>query len=136
MPISDSNNIDDETRRLVLTTGEILDLKFEMENQSVRIYVRNEEVGCISLRHYEITDFGRATTEVCRLTHAFLEGSRGRYKRHGVGTEAVRFYIQATDCRLELPDDDGIKKDDGSYLVQDGPAFVASLKEKLKQGKL
>ena len=134
MPIAHSVYVDNETRRLTLTSGATLDLRFEIGG--VGIYVKNVEVGRLSFRHYETDGFGNETIDVCRLTHAFLEGGDGIYKRHGVGTEAVRFYLQSTDCQLELPENDGIRKEDGSHLVKDGPAFVASLIKKSENGDL
>jgi hypothetical protein len=118
-------NKDDECRQIELATGEILQLRFDAD--CVSIYYANEEIGRLTfMLHDEPVSPGEDQT-VARLTHAFLEGAGGRYKRQGVGTEAVRFFLECTGYILELPKNDGVQKEDGSHLVGDRPAFVASL---------
>jgi hypothetical protein len=65
-----------------------------------------------------------------------LDGHIGLYKRHGIGTTAVRFFLSCTDDALELLEDDGIMKSDGSHLVEDGTAFIQHLQDKLGDRKL
>jgi hypothetical protein len=134
MPIAKAEDVNDEVRRLVLTTGETLELRFDEE--SVGVFAGDDEVGRITFRLIEEPKSPFEDVTMCRLTHAFIEGGEGRYQGHGVGTEAVRFYIERTGYELELPENDGIQKDDGSHLVNAGPAFVASLRRKLERGEM
>lgn len=134
MPIKAIDDIDDATCELVLSTEDLLHLRFE-ENE-VGIYANGDKVGYLSFRCYEVPLSPYEDRTICRLTHAFLEGHDGRYRRHGVATQAVRFYLVCTGYYLELPENDGIRKDDGSHLVNDGPGFVASLRDKQARGEL
>jgi hypothetical protein len=134
MPIVHIEDIDDEIRRLDLSTGDSVELR--CEDESVGVYAGDDEVGRLSFRLIEepISPYEEAT--ICRLTHAFIEGGGGKYQKHGIGTEAVRFYLECTGHTLELPENDGLQKDDGSHLVNLGPVFVASLRKKMDRGEL
>lgn len=70
------------------------------------------------------------------MTTALIEGESGRFKRQGLGTEAVRFFICCTGYEIELPENDGIRKSDGNHLTSDGVAFVDSLRRKMDEGSL
>ena len=60
------------------------------------------------------------------LTSMFLEGFDGAYKRRGIGTECLRRFSE-TNGRIVARENDGIRRDDGSHLVNDGPGFVAKM---------
>jgi hypothetical protein len=134
MPITDVRDIDDETRRLTLSTEDVVELR--VEDDGVCICANGTEIDRLSFRCYETPISPHEDRTICRLTHAFIEGEGGRYQGHGVGTHAVKFYLDCTGYDLELPENDGIQKDDGSHLVGSGPGFVASLKRKQARGEL
>lgn len=73
------------------------------------------------------------TIEAARLTHAQIEGHGGKFKRQGLGTAAVRFFLDCTSLPLELPEDEGREQSDGSHLTEDGVRFVASLRRRFKE---
>lgn len=133
MPIVDFDESDDEKLVLTLTDGEIVEL--ELADDCVYVFSVGERIGEFHFNCYSLPS-GPGEETVARLTHALLEGRNGRFQRQGIGTEAVRFFLQSTGFILELPENDGAKKDDGSHLVGDGPAFVESLRKKLNAGEL
>jgi hypothetical protein len=134
MAIQRIDNVSPEVRRLVLTTGDVLELRYE--EQSVSVFAGGEQVGSVEFRLYDTPSSPYEDMTVCRLTSAFIEGHGGKYQGQGVGTEAVRLYLECTGHDLELPENDGIQKSDGSHLVNAGPAFVASLRRKKERGEL
>ena len=134
MAITRINDSADDQITLTLSNGDIVDLVFSEDR--IIANAKGEAVGEFNFALYEIPYGTDGEETIARLTHAFLEGHNGRYKRHGIGTAAVRFFISSTGYTLDLPENDGLRKTDGSHLVDDGPAFVKSLREKLRDGKL
>lgn len=134
MAIVDIDDSAYERLLLTLTNGEQVELV--LEDECVLVYFEGVKIGEFHFNCYEQPVSPHMDETIARLTHAFLEGENGRFKGQGIGTEAVRFFVQCTDYRLELPENDGIRKDDGSHLVGDGPGFVESLRKKLRAGLL
>lgn len=134
MAIIEIDDSEDEKLRLTLSGGDEVDLFFE--GDSVTVHANGSKVGEISFRCYEQPVSPYEDQTIARLTHAFIEGEAGRYKGHGIGTEAIRFFLQCTGYTLELPENDGIRKADGSHLVGDGPGFVESLRKKVLSNRL
>ena len=133
MAITSINEIDDETRQLVLDSGEIVELRFDED--SVAIFAQDEEVGRLSFRPYDVPV--NQYEETCfHLTHAFIEGGGGKFKHQGIGTEAFRLFRECTGAEVTFSENDGIKRDDGSHLTGDAPGFVASLKAKMARGEI
>ncbi len=48
----------------------------------------------------------------------------------GIGTEIIKYVKEITDSYVTFSEDDGNKKEDGSHLTGNGPAFVNSLRKK------
>lgn len=133
MAIRSIKKIYDETRQLVLDTGEIVELRFE--DDSVAVFVQNNEIGRLSFRAYEvIVNYHEET--YYHLTHAFIEGGGGKYKHQGIGTEAFRLFRECTGAEVTFSENDGLQKDDGSHVTGDAPGFVASLKAKMACGEI
>lgn len=133
MAIRSIKEINDETRQLVLDTGEIVELRFE--DDSVAVFVRNVEIGRLSFRAYEAPAKYYEETYY-HLTHAFIEGGGGKYKHQGIGTEAFKLFRECTGAEVTFSENDGIRKDDGSHLTGDAPRFVSSLKAKMARGEI
>lgn len=129
MPIRSIEEITDEHRRLTLTSGEVVEIRFQED--SVAVYAGSEEVGRLSFRQIE-----EPGETYYHLTHAFIEGRGGAYKRQGIGTEAIRLFRDCTGGPITFSEDDGIQREDGSHLTGDAPEFVNSLKKKLVRGEL
>lgn len=133
MAITSIQEVDDETRQLVLDSGEIVELRFE--DDSVAVFAQGEEVGRLSFRAYEVPVNHHEETYY-HLTYAFIEGGGGKYKHQGIGTEAFRLFRECTGAEITFSENDGLRKDDGSHLTGDAPGFVASLKAKMARGDI
>ncbi len=133
MSISSIIDIDDETRQLVLSSGEIVELRFE--DDSVAVYVENNEVGRLCFRAYEVPVNNHEETYY-HMTHAFIEGGGGKYKYQGIGTEAFRLFRECTGAEVTFSENDGIQKEDGSHLTGDAPRFVEKLKGMMARGEI
>jgi hypothetical protein len=128
--------IDDETLELVLTTGDRV--KLHLGYDRVRVLDSNgDEVGCIEFGSSEYGDDEDDAETVWRVTHMFIEGGGGKYKRQGIGTRAVKFFLWANaGDGFEITENDGLRRDDGSHLTGDGVPFMAHLGRLHKAGKL
>lgn len=133
MAIHSVKVIDDETRQLVLSSGEIVELRFE--DDSVAVYVENDEVGRLSFRVYEVP-VNNHEEMYYHLTHAFIEGGGGKYKHQGIGTEAFRLFRECTGAEVTFSENDGIHREDGSHLTGDAPRFVSKLKNMMAHGEI
>jgi len=121
---------DNDSRIFQLKSGE--QIKICADECGVKIFEvkSGDKIGELIFRMWEDGN-SYITEQVYKLTHAFLEGKRGYYKRQGIATEAFKlFYNLHDDSRFELPEDDGQKHDDGSHMTSDGLAFVESLRRK------
>ena len=134
MTITSKNDIDDETRQLVLDSGEIVELRFDED--SVAIFAQDEEVGRLSFRPYDVPVNKHQEETYFHLTYAFIEGRNGKFKRQGIGTEAFRLFRECTGAEVTFSENDGIMRDDGSHLTGDAPRFVASLIAKMARGEI
>lgn len=135
MPISSREILDDERMKLTLTDGRVVVLVFQDTMERVIVTENGEQCGEFE---FAVRDDGARPGEsfqVARLRRAYNE----RFPGHGVGTEAVKWFLFQQGVEpgaLELPDNDGHRREDGGHLTGDGPAFVESLKRKLRDGKL
>lgn len=50
------------------------------------------------------------------------------HKRCGLGTAAVKMFLNYSKATIYVRDHDGIVRDDQSHLTEDGPAFASALK--------
>ncbi|MBX9866082.1 MAG: hypothetical protein K2Y14_04150 [Burkholderiales bacterium] len=114
-----------------LKDGRRIQLAFDLDNgcEVTELLSDNEEVnaGSISWEHNdeEYDGYERIQDERCHITHLNLFSG---YIRQGIGTEIIRKLKEDYGCLVTFSDDDGIRRDDGSHLTGDGPAFVNSLK--------
>jgi len=51
-------------------------------------------------------------------------------QEQGLGTEAVKMFIDVTGCTLYTRPNDGIEREDGSHLTGDAIFFLTSLRQK------
>lgn len=63
--------------------------------------------------------------EYLLVTNMHLDQTEG-YLRAGIGTEIINLAEQEFACSVAFATDDGNKRDDGSHLTGDGPAFANS----------
>lgn len=134
MAINSVKHIDDETRQLVLSLGEIVELRFEED--SVAVYVENDEVGRLSFRAYEDLVNNYEETHY-HLMNAHIEGGGGKYKHQGIGIEAFKLFRECTGhAKVTFSENDGIRREDGSHLTGDGPRFVSKLKNMMARDEI
>lgn len=115
-------------------------VRFDVEySEGVKIYAlvngEEEKIGELSFSESEV-DCGIYTGFVYKLTHAFLEGRGGAYKRNGIATKAFELFCEChPDAEIDLPVDDGMRHDDGSHMTSEGLAFINSLRRKFGENK-
>lgn len=135
MSIQSEHEIDDETLELLLTTGDRVQLRLDAD--AVRVFdAQSAEIGRIVFASSEMPD-GGDYVNVWRITNMFIEGGGGRYKRQGIGTRAVQYFLWANSGDFfEITENDGQRREDGSHLTGDGVGFMAHLSKLRDQGKL
>jgi hypothetical protein len=126
--------IEGERRRLILTSGEIVELR--LEDDSVAAYAQDNEIRRLCFRAYRMAVSKHHDETYYHLTSAFIEGGGGKYKYRGIGTEAFRFFREYTSAKVTFSENDGLRKDDGSHLTGDGVRFVTKLKGMMERGEI
>ena len=62
------------------------------------------------------------------MTYAFMDKQGNTYKRRGIGRAALELFHEfAGGVPLVARDHDGQRRNDGSHLTGDAPAFVAAM---------
>jgi hypothetical protein len=73
--------------------------------------------------------FGERDGPVLKLTWAHLDKLGEAYTRQGIGRRCLQLVKERYGLPIIAEDDDGIRKDDGSHLTGDAPAFVAQMRK-------
>ncbi|MCW5692358.1 MAG: hypothetical protein KIT48_08340 [Pseudolabrys sp.] len=63
-----------------------------------------------------------------KLVWAHLEDIQG-YIRQGIGRELIKLAKEATGLTIDAEINDGIRKEDGSHLTGDAPAFIFQMRK-------
>ena len=130
MPIVKMEDLDGNRRRITLTTRDQVDLR--LEEDAVGIYVDEMEVGRLWFHCGMESDSPPANCRlVARLTKALINGEARRFRRHGLGTEAVSFFLEYTGYALDLSGEDSSPGGDGMINQ-----FLASLRRRRASGEL
>jgi hypothetical protein len=61
------------------------------------------------------------------LMRAYMTLISPSYKRQGIGRVAFKFFNELCPYPIYTRPHDGIRRDDGSHLTGDAPAFVAAM---------
>lgn len=124
---------DGDSYKFKLADRRIVRLDVEY-SEGVKIYAidgkREEKIGELNFSATE-EDYGAWAKSVYKLTHAFLEGKGGAYKRNGIATKAFELFCDChAEAEINLPIDDGMRHADGSHVTSEGCAFIGSLRRK------
>lgn len=111
------------TRRFRLRDGREIEIR--IEDTLERIDIVDARGGAIGEFEFEVIDEGRHQGYL--LVRAYMDYAGGSYKRMGIGREALRFFTESADMQVLARQNDGIRRDDGSHLTEDAPAFVAAM---------
>ena len=104
--------------------------------EGVKMYAidgkREEKIGELIFSEIEV-DCGTGSGFIYKLTHAFLEGRNGAYKRNGIATKAFELFCDFhAEAEINLPVNDGMRHADGSHMTSEGLAFIDSLRRKFE----
>jgi hypothetical protein len=91
---------------------------------------KNQIGGLIGSFEFSFIEGAGHNDDYLKLTHAFLDGCDGNYKRLGIGESILRTVTKYSGYPIVAEGDDGIRKPDGSHLTGDAPGFVSAMKEK------
>ena len=89
--------------------------------EEITVTHHDEPVGSISLRFIEGADLRQPDSY--HITHLALDGCR----RQGVGRRCLQLHIEIFQSPITANKDDGMRRNDGSHLTGDGPAFIAKM---------
>lgn len=134
MPISSTEHLDDERRLLILDTGERVVLEFL--GDEIEVWHEDEKIGWFAFRGIEYPAGMDGTETIYRVINMFLEGSGGRFTGQGIGTEAIRFFMECTGSRIEFGEDIGTTSSDGSHLTGNGRNFAEKIKGMMRRGEI
>jgi len=132
-PLTSVEIVDKKTRRLVLGSGEMVELR--LEDDSVGAYVRDDEIGRLNFEAYEVqVNYDEET--YFHLTDAAIIGGGGRFKKQGIATEAFRLFRKYTGAVVTFAVDDQLQNDPDSEIPEETLKFISSLKTKMKHGEI
>lgn len=82
----------------------------------------DKEVGRIEFR--EISDEYRTCYKITCMYMDLIDRS---YKKKEIGREALQFFKDTIKPPIIVAEDDGMRKNNGSHLTGDAPAFVSKM---------
>ena len=111
------------TRKLKLNDGRVVQLVL---NDALEWLQVNDEqggkIGQINFHKIEMEDDYHY-----KIVWMYLDLKDASYKRKGIGRAALQFFKERADSYLVAEGNDGMRRDDGSHLTGDAPAFVAAM---------
>jgi hypothetical protein len=94
-------------------------------NYTVTVYDSDrQEIGALNCK--EIDDERHS---YLKLVWAFLDKSGNGFTRRGIGRQCLLIVKERYGLPIVAEENNGIKKDDGSHLTGDAPAFIARMRE-------
>lgn len=101
------------------------DVVIEISDSGETIWIKTlsgEEIGRAELSYIEddVKDY-------YRLTWMYLDLLDPSYRRQGLGRAALQFHLDNFASSIEVSENDGHRKSDGSHLSGDAPAFVGKM---------
>ncbi|WP_189410902.1 hypothetical protein [Neogemmobacter tilapiae] len=105
--------------------GEVVQIAIdEDDSYEAKVFGPNgEKIGGMVFHLYEDYD------TYLKLTWMYLDVNNPRWKRQGIGREILLRVKAASDLPITASSNDGQRRDDGSHLTGDGPAFVAKMRQ-------
>lgn len=117
-------------RTIQIATGEEIRLIADDPDEITRVVAinsQNQEIGEI---RFSCEEYNRQGDKLLLITNLGLNKLGPDYTRKGIGEAILRMINEHTDlpivARCSLP---GIKREDGSQLIDIGPSFVAKMRE-------
>lgn len=114
--------------RFKIRSGEEVDIAIDEDAERVIVFNQNgDEIGSIDYK--TITCEGKYEyDEYIYLTHMCLDKMGKKYVRQGIGRECLKL-LNKYRLPVTAAYAGEIKKDDGSYLVNDGLPFIQKMRD-------
>ena len=112
-------------RTYKLSDGRVIKIVIDDLFESISVKnTEDKEVGRIEFR--EILDEYRTCYKITWMYMDLIDRS---YKKKGIGREALRFFKETIKAPIIVSEDDGMRKNNGSHLTGDAPAFVSKMQD-------
>jgi hypothetical protein len=98
------------------------EISFDDDGNEIDVYRAGKKLGSISLDFRDDDD----DREHYHITHLALDGC----KKLGIGEQCLKLHKEIFNTPLTAGRSNAGQQDDGSHLTGDGPAFIASMREK------
>lgn len=116
-----------EIREYRLMDGRFITIDVSDDSELVVMDHENTEIGRINFS-FRNEDFpGRSS--YYHITWMYFDLKDGSYLHKGIGREALIFFKKIYGLPITASNDDGFRKDDGSHLTGDAPAFVKKMRD-------
>lgn len=113
------------------TTKNNLVVSITIDDDGEEICVKDKsgsEIGKIRFSREEYDD-DYSHHERYKIVWMYLDKQEGTYLHQGIGRECLKFHKSIFQSPITSSDNDGVRRDDGSHLTGNAPAFVARMKE-------
>jgi hypothetical protein len=103
-------------------SGTLYVIETDVSGEEITVARDGTPVGSISLRFIE--GDGKGMPDTYHITDMALNHCKG----DGVGRRCLQFHGEMFDAPITAGTDDGSRPEDGSYLIDDGPGFIAKMR--------
>jgi hypothetical protein len=116
-----------EIRDYALNDGRSISIDV-LDDHQIRIKDhQGSEIGRVELSY---RDDGLPGRSPCyHITWMYMDLQDNSYKHKGIGREALSFFAEIHGLPITVSEDGGVKKEDGSHLTADAPAFVQKMRD-------
>jgi len=114
-----------EIRKYQLPDKRIITIDITDESE---IIVKTEDGQLIGSIVFSVIDNG-TNSYYCYITSMFLDKINKSYLSKGIGRESLVFYNECYGYPIIASHNDGLKKEDGSHLINDGLPFVKQMRK-------
>lgn len=111
------------TKNFLAKDNRTYQIDISESGEVITVSLRGEPKGSISLTYCEGVGHGDDHYYITNL-------SLDKCKKEGIGTACLKYHKKIFGRPILAASDDGIKKDDGSHLTGDGPAFIATMRDR------
>lgn len=119
-------NFNDELNKTFITKdGRQVEIWLDDDGEG--ILVKSQCGGDVG--RFELSLREEYNTEYYYITWMYLDLKDSSYTKQGIGKAALEFHREVFKTPILAAENDGLKKQDGSHLTQDAPAFVGRMRQ-------
>lgn len=114
-----------ETFKFTCRNGTIVDIEIDDFSYMIEVFAPGrKKIGGMDFRHIQDEH-----NEVLLLSWAYLDEAGSAFVGQGIGRQCLKRMIEVSGMPITARDHDGMRREDGSHLTGDAPAFVERMRK-------